>query len=396
MPGILEGVRVLDMTATVMGPSATQLMGDHGADVIKVEPPAGDTTRHVPPMQSDGMGWTFLQLNRNKRSIVLDLKVGEHLEAMLELIRGADIFIYSIRPAAMARLGLSPDALRELNPTLISVSLLGFGRGGPYFGRPVYEDLVQGLTAIPSLLQRTGVDEPHYVPVAFNDRATGLSAANAMLLALFHRARSGQGQHIEVPMYETMAQFVLSDHMGGRAFEPPLGPPGYPRTLTPERRPYRTSDGYVCVIAYTDQHWRSFANLIGRPGLLDEDPRFATFESRTVHSDVTYGLVREALKDGTTAEWLERLTAADIPATPLHTLESIFDDPHLKATGFFAHTNHPTEGPLLTVRGPASWTQTPPELRRPAPRLGEHTCEVLEEIGYLPGEAERIAELRRR
>ncbi|HVW41153.1 MAG TPA: CoA transferase [Amycolatopsis sp.] len=391
MTGALAGVRVVDMTSTVMGPSSTQLLGDHGADVIKVESPAGDTTRHVPPMNSSDMGCAYLQLNRNKRSIVLDLKQQEHMRAMRELLKTADVFVYSIRPNAMARLGLSPEDLAGLNPKLITVSLVGFGEGGPYTGRPVYEDLIQGLTAVPSLLMRTGSPEPHYVPVAFNDRAVGLFAASAMLAALYHKAQTGEAQHIEVPMFESMAQFVLGDHMGGRAFEPPNGPAGYPRTLTPERRPYKTSDGYICAIIYTDTHWRSFGKLVGRPNLLEEDERFTDLRARTVHADATYAFVRSIMPTRTTAEWLQLLNDADVPATPLHTLESIFDDPHLNATGFFERTEHPTEGTLLTVRGPANWSRTPPELRRPAPHRGEHTTEVLQEIGYSEADAQKVA-----
>ena len=268
---------------------------------------------------------------------------------------------------------------------------MGFGTDGPYAGRPAYEDLIQGLTAVPSLLTLTGSPEPQYVPVAFNDRAVGLYAANAMLTALFHRERTGQAQHVEVPMFESMAQFVLGDHMGGRSFEPPEGPPGYPRTLTPERRPYRTADAYLCAIIYTDAQWRAFGMLVGEPDLL-EDERFRNLGSRTVHADAVYAFVRETMPSRTTAEWLEALTAADVPATPLHTLESIFDDPHLNATGFFERTEHPTEGTLLTVRGPANWSKTPPQLRRPAPHLGENTVEVLGELGYSAERAHAIAD----
>lgn len=391
MPGALDGVRIVDMTSVVMGPTATQVFGDHGADVIKVESPSGDTTRHVPPKLSEDMGCAFLQLNRNKRSIVLDLKQSAHLAVMLDLLKSADVFIYSVRPAAIARLGLGPEALAELNPRLITVSLVGFGAGGPYTGRPVYEDLVQGLTAVPSLLMKTGSAEPQFVPTSFNDRAVGWFAAAATSIALYHRTQTGLGQHIEVPMFETMAQGVLNDHMGGRSFLPPNGPPGYPRTLTPERRPYKTLDGYICVIVYTDNHWRSFGKLIGRPNLMETDDRFADLGARTTHATAAYALVREAMQTKTTAEWLEILDAADVPATPLHTLDSIFDDPHLNATGFFERTQHPTEGELLTVRGPANWSRTPPQLRRPAPHKGEHTAEVLSEMGYTADKVAGIA-----
>lgn len=391
MAGALTGIRIVDMTSTVMGPFATQLLGDQGADVIKVESSSGDTSRQIPPMQNPDMGCTYLQLNRNKRSVVLNLKDPEHLGAMQDLLKSADVFVYSIRPKAIERLGLSPQALADLNPALISVSLVGFGDDGPYGGRPAYEDLIQGLTAVPSLLGTVGGTEPRYVPIAFNDRATGLFAAMSIVTALFHRAQTGEAQYIQVPMFESMAQFTLGDHMGGRAFEPAIGPPGYPRTLTPERRPYRTSDGYICAIVYTDEHWRSFGKLIGRPNLLEEDERFCNLRSRTVHSEATYALVREAMQTRTTSEWLQALADADVPAMPLHTLESLFDDPHLHATGFFQTTEHPTEGPLLTALGPANWSKTPPALHRHAPGLGEHTVEVLTELGYDKEAASKIA-----
>jgi len=391
MARALSGIRVIDMTSTVMGPSATQMLGDHGADVIKVESAAGDTTRQVPPHKSFDMGVAHLQLNRNKRSVVLDLKTDAGRDAMSALLKTADVFIYSVRPAAMARLELSPKQLQTLNPQLITVSLVGFGEGGPYAGRPAYEDLIQGLTAVPSLLVQTGSPEPQYVPVAFNDRAVGLYAVAATLTALFHRARTGEAQHIELPMFESMAQFVLGDHMGGRSFDPPLGPAGYARTLTPERRPYKTADGYVCAIIYTDNHWRAFGKLVGKPNLVDEDERFATLRSRTIFAQETYSFVRENLPSRTTAEWLKSFEEADIPATPLHTLETIFEDPHLNAIGFFQRTEHPSEGTLVSIRGPVNWSKTPPAMITPAPRLGEHTRQVLTELGYSPAEVDEVA-----
>jgi len=391
MARALSGIRVIDMTSTVMGPSATQMLGDHGADVIKVESAAGDTTRQVPPHKSFDMGVAHLQLNRNKRSVVLDLKTDAGRDAMSALLKTADVFIYSVRPAAMARLELSPKQLQTLNPQLITVSLVGFGEGGPYAGRPAYEDLIQGLTAVPSLLVQTGSPEPQYVPVAFNDRAVGLYAVAATLTALFHRARTGEAQHIELPMFESMAQFVLGDHMGGRSVAPPLGPAGYARTLTPGRRPYKIADGYVCAIIYTDNHWRAFGKLVGKPNLVDEDERFATLRSRTIFAQETYSFVRENLPSRTTAEWLKSFEEADIPATPLHTLETIFEDPHLNATGFFQRTEHPSEGTLVSIRGPVNWSKTPPAMITPAPRLGEHTRQVLTELGYSPAEVDEVA-----
>jgi len=387
--GILQGVRVIDMTSVVMGPLATQLLGDHGADVIKVESPEGDTTRRVGPMRSDRMGWVYLHLNRNKRSLVLDLKQASARDALLRLVQNSDVLVASVRPAALARLGITYEALSAANPRLVWVSLVGFG-SGPYAGQPVYEDLIQGLTAVPSLLVRAGSEAPHYVPVAFNDRMVGVHAALAISLALLHRERTGRGQQIEVPMFETMAQHVLGDHFGGNTFEPPLGPPGYLRTLNAERRPCRTRDGYVCVIIYTDKHWKDFLKLVGQPDLYDRDPRLQGIGARTEHASALYGLIADHMQHRTTAQWLSDLREADIPATPLHTLESVFDDPHLLASGTITNAEHPTEGPVRELRPHPGWSLTPPAVHRRAPRLGEQSAEILQEAGLSTAEIHQL------
>lgn len=381
MPGLLDGVRVIDMTSVLMGPFATQILGDYGAEVIKVEGPSGDTTRKVPPMRHDNMGSTYLHLNRNKRSLVLDLKQPAALDAMLKLIATVDVFVSNVRPAALARLGLTPERLEAANPRLIVASLVGFGQDGPYAADPAYEDLIQGLTCVPSLVVAAGAHEPHYVPVSYNDRAVGLSAATAILAALLERERSGKGQSIEVPMFETMTQMVMGDHFCGLTFDPPEGPPGYQRTLNPERRPYPTKDGYVCVIIYTDRHWQSFADLIGRSKLLEEDERFTTITARTTHAQATYALIAEKMPERTTAEWLEALNGADIPATPLHTLDTIMDDPHLKAVNFFRRIEHPSEGAIYDMAVPAKFSRSETPVRRYAAGFGEHSREVLAEAG---------------
>jgi crotonobetainyl-CoA:carnitine CoA-transferase CaiB-like acyl-CoA transferase len=385
----LKGIRVLDMTSVVMGPLATQMLGDFGADVIKVEAPEGDTTRKVGPMRNPGMGWVYLHLNRNKRSLVLDLKQAAARDALLELAKTVDVVVSSVRPAAMARLGLTHQALCAVNPKIISVSLVGFG-DGPYAGKPVYEDLIQGLTSVPMLLMSTGSPAPQYVPLAFNDRAVGVNAAFAIAVALFHRERSGEGQEIQVPMFETMAQVVLGDHFGGNTFSPSMGPPGYLRTLNKERRPYPTVDGHICVIIYTDTHWNSFLKLVGQPDLLRTDARFADIGARTQYASTMYELISKAMLTRTSAEWLGLLERADIPAAPLHTLESLFDDPHLNATGFLRSGEHPTEGPVREMWPPGRWSATPPAIRIRAPRLGEHSAEVLAEAGI---SADRILAL---
>ena len=387
--GVLHGVRIVDLTSVVMGPLATQLLGDFGADVIKVESPEGDTTRRVGPMRSPLMGWVYLHLNRNKRSLVLDLKQTAARDALLRLARTSDVLVASVRPAALERLGITYAALSAANPRLIWVSLVGFG-SGPYAGRPVYEDLIQGLTSVPSLLVRAGSEEPHYVPVSFNDRMVGVQAALSIALALLHRERTGQGQQIEIPMFETMAQHVLGDHFGGNTFEPPMGPPGYLRTLNKQRRPYRTSDGHVCVIIYTDKHWRSFLDLVGKGDLYDSDPRLQGIGARTAHANELYGLIADHMHERSTGQWLADLDAGDIPAAPMHTLDSVFDDPHLLATGTIASAEHPTEGPMREVRPAGQWSLTPPLIRSRAPRLGQHSADVLRDAGLSTEEIDRL------
>ncbi len=392
MNGSLDGVRIIDMTSVLMGPYATQILGDYGAEIIKVESPTGDTTRQVPPMRNHNMGCTYLHLNRNKRSIVLDLKVKGGLDALLKLLKTADVFVSNVRPKALARLGLGSDIIAGLNPRLVVASLVGFGQSGPYATDPAYEDLIQGLTAVPSLLVEAGSERPHYVPVSYNDRSVGQSAAVTILAALLERERSGRGQEIEIPMFETMVQNVMGDHMGGLTFEPAIGPPGYRRQLNKERRPYETKDGYVCVIIYTNKHWEKFAEMIGRPGLLQEDPRFNDITARTVHAVEVYTLIGDAMKARTTEEWLSALKAADIPAARMNTLLSMMDDPHLKATGFFQQAEHPTEGAIYEMAVPSKWSRSKPSIRRHAPQLGEHSAEVLREAGFTQSEIEALIE----
>lgn len=381
IPTPLEGLRIIDMSAVVMGPFAAQILGDLGADVIKVEPHAGDTTRHVTPMRNKNMGWVFLHANRNKRSLVLDLKDAEGKAAFLKLAEVSDALITNVRPAALERLGLGWETLQKVNPRLIVVNLVGYGAGGPYDGRPVYEDLIQGVTALPSLLVPAGSEEPHYVPLALNDRATGLSSAVALLAAVIYRNKTGRGQQIEVPMFETMAQWVLGDHMGGKTFEPPLGPTGYKRTLNKERRPYKTKDGLICTIIYTDKHWAAFMALIGEGALFRSDPRFANISTRTDHAHELYAYVSRAMEERTTTEWVKILLAADIPVAPLHDLDSLMEDPHLTAVDYLPVVEHPTEGKVRDIRVPSTWSDSQPSIRRHAPQLGEHSVEVLREAG---------------
>lgn len=382
MGGPLAGVRIIDMTTVMMGPFATQLLGDYGADIIKVESPAGDSMRAVGPMKHSGMGPLYLHANRNKRSIAVDLKTPDGRAILLKLASTADVFAFNVRPQAMTRLGLAYEDVAQVNRAIIYVGATGFGSKGPYAGRPAYDDLIQGLSGIPALGVRAGMNEPRYAPSVIADRVTGISMANAVLAALYHRAKTGEGQRIEVPMFETMAQLVLGDHLGGRTFEPPVGDMGYARLLAHHRRPYATKDGYICVVVYTDSHWQSFFEVVGKRDAFDTDPRFRDIGSRTIHINELYGMVAENLLTRTTAEWLELLERADIPAMPMHTPESLLDDPHLNAVGFFERVTHPTQGPLLQMRIPSDWSNAQRRQYIPAPLLGEHTEDILREIGY--------------
>lgn len=386
-PRPLEGLRVIDLTSVVMGPYATQILADYGADVIKVEPPDGDVMRKPGPMRTPDMGPIHHQLNRNKRGVVLDLKQEAGRAAMLRMCQGADVVVTNVRPAAMRRLGLSYADVRTVNPGIVYASLVGYGEAGPYAGRPAYDDLVQGLCALPVLFARAGGERPRYVPSTLSDRIVGISAAHAILAAIVSRDRTGKGAHVEVPMFETLAQFVLSDHMGGRTFEPAVGPTGYGRLLSADRRPFETSDGFVCVLLYTTRHWEAFFRCIGRGAEYESDPRLNDLSTRTRHYDEVYRRVAEIVRTRTTREWLELLQEHDIPCVPLHGLDDLVEDEHLAAVGFFERLAGP-DGGLTLVGVPTRWNGARLPVRRPAPLLGEHSVEVLAEAGLTAREVE--------
>ena len=378
----LQGIKVVDLSNVLMAPHATQILGDLGADVIKVEAPEGDPLRGIGPFRNPGMGAIFLHANRSKRSIVLDLKQPAGREAVMRLLADADLMVYNLRPRVMQRLGLSYDDVARVNPRIVYAGLFGYGQAGPYADRPAYDDLIQGAVAIPWLSHTASGEPPHYVPTAIVDRGVALSAVGLINAALLHQARTGEGQRLDIPMFETMAAFVLGDHMAGETFDPPLGPPGYARMLTPDRRPYRTRDGYLCILVYSDRQWRSFFRLLGREDEFERDPRFASMTTRTRNIEAIYGELAAVIAERTTAEWLALLEDADIPAMPLHSLESLLHDPHLAAVGFFSMTDHPSEGRLRQMAVPSTWSRTQPCAIRPAPRLGEHSVAVLREHGY--------------
>jgi len=389
--GPLEGVKVIDMTTVLMGPYATQMLGDYGADVIKVESLEGDVTRLIGPTRHPGMGPVFLNTNRSKRSIALDLKKPGGRDAVLRLIKAADVLVYNVRPQAMARLQLGYDVISQVNPRLIYAGVFGFGQDGPYATKPAYDDLIQGATALPALMAQTGDGVPRYVPNALVDRIVGLTAVGAICASLVHRDRTGRGQRLDIPMFETMAGFVMGDHMGGLTYEPPLDKGGYARHLSRDRRPYKTADGHVCVIVYNDKQWASFFQATGRNDLR-QDPVFSTFAGRANNIDTVYAELARIFATKTTAEWLDLLTKADIPVMPMHDLESILQDPHLTATGFFPVVDHPSEGKIRSMKASARWSETPSEPSRLAPRLNEHGSEILHEVGF---STEEIATLVR-
>jgi len=389
MSGPLHGVRVLDLTTVVMGPYATQILGDFGADVIKVEPLEGDVLRQAWPFRHKGMGAIFLNVNRNKRSVALDLKQPAALAACLELAKKADVLVYNIRPQAMARLKLSYEEIRKLNPAIIYVGCFGYSQRGPYAAKAAYDDMIQGASGLPWLLQKQGAPEPRYAPMIVADRSVGQQVASAVSAALYAREKTGKGQRVDVPMWEHLLQIVLSDHLGGYTFEPQQGEPGYARILTPDRRPYQTEDGYVCALIYNDKQWKAFFDIIGKPEMLAR-PEFATQAARSQNYQLAYAMVADEMKRRTTAFWLEALEKADIPVQRMNTLDDIVGDPHLEAIGYLPLVEHPSEGRIRMLAVPSEWSESRPEYRRHAPRLGEHTREVLAEAGLADSRIEDL------
>jgi crotonobetainyl-CoA:carnitine CoA-transferase CaiB-like acyl-CoA transferase len=382
MSAALNGLKVVDLTNTLMGPYATQMLADMGADVVKVEPPQGDTVRGLGPARHPGMGAIFLQANRGKRSIVLDLKAEAGRDALLRITAGCDLFVYNLRPKAMGRLRLGYAEVAAVNPRIVYAGLFGYGQDGPSAARPAYDDLIQGGAALPALFSQSGSAAPRYVPLAVTDRIVGLYGMGMIMAALWHRERTGEGQRLDIPMFETMAGFVLADHLGGHLFDPAEGAAGYPRHLSKDRRPYQTLDGHVCVLIYNDGHWRRFFEAVGRPEIWTSDPRFASITSRTEHIDEINAMVAEFLNQRTTEECLQLLDGADIPAGPMNTLDDLINDTHLASKGFFVDVDHPSEGRLRMPGVAAQFSRTGGSAGRPAPRLGEHSREILREAGY--------------
>lgn len=378
--GPLRGVRVVDLTTMVMGPYCTQIMADMGADVIKVEPPEGDATRYISAGPAPDMSGVFVNVNRGKRGIVLDLRTGEGKAAMAALIATADVFIHSMRAKAIAKLGFDYDAVAALNPGIVYTNCYGYGRRGPDGDRPAYDDTIQAECGLPAVQQQlTG--RADYVGTIMADKIAGLTALYATMMALFHRERTGQGQEVEVAMFETMASFMLVEHANGAMFDPPLGPAVYPRTVAPNRRPYDTSDGQIAALIYNDKHWNAFIDAVQPPWASEQ---YATLAQRAQRIDTVYGLVAETMKERTTAQWLKLLHELEIPAAPLNTPGDLFDDPHLNAVGLFETVETPN-GPVRFPGVPTWLSGTPGRVAGPAPELGAHTAAVLAELGLEQG-----------
>ncbi len=379
--GPLAGVRVVDLTAMVMGPYCTQIMADMGADVIKVEPPQGDDTRYVSVGPVRGMSGVFVNVNRGKRSITVDLKSESGKTALRALIERSDVFIHSMRAKAVARLGFGYGDVAAINPSIVYTNCYGFGRRGPNRDLPAYDDTIQAACGLPSVQEQlTG--EANYVGTIMADKVAGLTALYATMMALFHRERTGEGQEVEIGMFETMASFMLVEHANGAMFDPPLGPAVYPRSVAPNRRPYRTSDGHIAALIYNDKHWAAFMDAV-RPAWASE--LYATLEQRAPHIDAVYALLAETLTQRTTEEWLELFRELQIPAAPLSTPAALFDDRHLNSVGFFETVDTPN-GPVRFPGVPTWFSRTPGRVAGPAPELGADTAEVLEELGLAPAQ----------
>lgn len=374
--GPLAGIRVVDLTAMVMGPYATQIMADMGADVIKVEPPEGDNTRYISVGPAPGMSGVFANVNRGKRSIVLDLRTEDGKEKLKALIATADVFIHSMRAKAIARLGFSYADVAAINRSIVYTNCYGYGRRGPNADLPAYDDTIQAECGIPAV-QQMMTGDPDFVGTIMADKVAGLTVLYATVMALFHRARTGEGQEVEVGMFETLASFMLVEHANGALFDPPLGAAHYPRAVSPNRKPYRTKDGYVAALIYNDKHWAAFVNAVKPAWASDE---YATLAQRAKCIDKIYALLGETFQQRTTQEWLELLKELNIPAAPLRTPDELFDNPHLNAVGFFETVESP-HGKVRYPGIPTWFSQSPGRVAGPAPGLGEHTEQVLAEIG---------------
>ena len=384
----LDGIRVLEIASMIFGPVAGQYLGDMGAEVIKLEPPEGDLTRSIGPRRSPLMGAFFLNSNRSKRSIVVDLKRPEGREILKRLVAKTDVLLHSLRTPAANRLGLDYKVLAAENPGLVYCHVTGYGDEGVYGGRPAYDDIIQAASGL-AMLQSVVGGQPRYIPTIVADKISGVHAAYAIVLALMHRMRTGEGQQVDVAMFETMTAFNMLEHQWGHVFEPPQGDMGYVPVSTAARRPYRTLDGYLALLPYSDDHWRRFFALAGEPQIM-QDPRFANFAARQQHFIEVWDEVERQVARKTNAEWLSLLSNDDIPFSLVNKLEDLPNDPHLQSVDFWQVVDHPTEGRLRMPRNPLGMSASPPAITRLPPRLGEHSAEILRECNYADASLELL------
>jgi crotonobetainyl-CoA:carnitine CoA-transferase CaiB-like acyl-CoA transferase len=388
--GPLKGVRILDMTSVVFGAYATQMLGDLGCDVIKVEFPGGRRggggdimrwTGALPEGCPPDLGPIYLTINRNKRSVLLDLRDEKAARQLRRLIKTCDVFAASVRYEGLKRLGLDYEGVKAVKPDIIYCHGAGYGGEGPYAGEPAYDDLVQAGSGLADLLPRVDGDPtPRYLPTLAADKVSGLFMCNAITAALFHKAKTGEGQFVEVPMLECLVSFNLVENMFGHTFAPPTGQWGYTRSVNPNRKPFPTKDGYIGLLPYTDQQWDQFFEIAGWKETIGQDPRFADYRTRGQHVRELYGMVDQVTMTKTTDEWLALLKPLQIPVVKMNRMDDLMTDPHLEAVGFFERYEHPEAGPYYGIKPPIGYSATPANVRRHPPRMGEHTDEILAEL----------------
>jgi crotonobetainyl-CoA:carnitine CoA-transferase CaiB-like acyl-CoA transferase len=391
MYNLLHGLKIIDLTTIVLGPYATQILGDLGADVIKVEPPEGDLYRAARPGRSDSMGAPYMAINRNKRSVAVDLKTPEGQAVVRRLAKTADVVVHNMRAKSAAKLGLSYETLKQENPRLVYCFSAGFGAEGPMADAPAYDDIIQGVSGL-AALNRDSTGAPRYLPTIVGDKVSGLHLALAVLAGIVRRDRTGEGSAIEAPMFESMVSFIMAEHIGARAFIPPMGDAGYARLLAPDRNPFPTRDGYIAMLPYSTPHWRKFFEAVGRADLAGAD-WVCDPAQRSARIGELYRTVAAITPTKTTAEWLALLKTLDVPSAPVNSLDELFDEEHLNAVDFFQDMEHPTEGRLRFARTPFRVAGARAEPDRPPPNLGDSTDAILAGAGYA---ADEIAEMRKR
>jgi crotonobetainyl-CoA:carnitine CoA-transferase CaiB-like acyl-CoA transferase len=388
--GPLKGIRILDMTSVVNGAYGTQILADQGAEVIKIEDPVGtrggggDIMRwsgHLPEGSAPGMGPIFLTINRNKRSVVLDLKKEADKRALMRLVKTCDALVSSVRYDGMKRLGLAYEDIAAVKPDIVYVHAAGYGSNGPYAGEPAYDDLIQSASGCADVLPRTdGNETPRILPTLMADKVSGLFLSQAVTAALLHKQRSGEGQFVEAPMFECVTSFLMVEHLFDHTFVPPTGQLGYSRVVNPNRKPFKTRDGYIGLLPYTDKQWDLFFDIAGWGETIAKDPRFSDYTTRNRNARELYALVETVTQEKTTQEWLDLLKPLSIPVVKTNRLDDLETDPHLAAVELFQTYDHPDVGPYKQMRPPVRFTKTPSNIRRHPPRLGQHTEEVLAEV----------------